>query len=86
MQTRSSSFRVGKRRRDPGKEAGFNVVVVVDLVSLPRAFVLLLFFLSRQPSFVFNFSLLTKSLYLDIALFLLPGFQRAYFCSDVLTV
>lgn len=52
MQTRSSSFRVGKRRRDPGKEAGFNVVVVVvvDLVSLPRAFVLLLlllFVLSR---------------------------------------
>lgn len=46
MQTRSSSFRVGKRRRDPGKEAGFNVVVVVvDLVSLPRAFVLLLLFL-----------------------------------------
>lgn len=45
MQTRSSSFRVGKRRRDPGKEAGFNVVVVVDLVSLPRAFVLLLLLL-----------------------------------------
>lgn len=62
MQTRSSSFRVGKRRRDPGKEAGFNVVVVVDLVSLPRAFVLLLllFFLSRQPPFFFNFSLLKK--------------------------
>ena len=64
MQTRSSSFLVGKKRRDPGKEAGFNVVVVVvDLVSLPRAFVLLLlfvFFLSRQPSFFFNFSLLKK--------------------------
>jgi len=45
MQTRSSSFLVGKKRRDPGKEAGFNVVVVVvDLVSLPRAFVLLLLF------------------------------------------
>ena len=55
MQTRSSSFRVGKRRRDPGKEAWFNVVVV-DLVSLPRAFVLLLlFFLSRQPPFLLIF-------------------------------
>ena len=51
MQTRSSSFRVGKRRRDPGKEAGFNVVV--DLVSLPRAFVLLLLLFFCQDSHLF---------------------------------
>lgn len=78
MQTRSSSFLVGKRRRDPGKEAGFNVVVVVDLVSLPRTFVLLLllFFLSRQPSLFFNFSLLKKNHFIwTLNYFCCPGFS-----------
>ena len=45
------------------------------------------FFCQDSHPFFLNFSLLKKkSLYLDIALFLLPGFQRVYFCSDVLTV
>ena len=40
----------------------------------------------KTATFFLIFRYKKKSLYLDIALFLLPGFQRAYFYSDVLTV